>query len=434
MKYFIPFLLYSTGFLVSAGPTNASADDFYLDQSVKKGDVTFYSEWKTNPGSCGFIPNSNQYRVAALSSKYMKLPPGMTNPNNHPICDKRNCILLKGPNGAMVVKVTDTCAGCKDDDVDVADDAYANLANPDAGRVAMQWRFVDCNQYPLGPYKGDTSSLFSAASSVKMQSVKKNTSPLKSIENRNVILPTAGTATKKQVEVPISDEIKKIVAIPEARSLYLGLIQQVNSTLEKIVRVLMKKENVRVVSADETMPSYQGEKPKSTNASRIQPGKKATSTQTEDETTTLTIEEDDEERSPMTISPKPTALKPSSPTITATATPTSEASLKKPKVVKKQEKLQSLDNQTQATATQSSVKTPKVVNAPKKPESKYSSFLKALDIQGDDETVKKFTSFLSSLTQKKEKAGDSTANVVSKTADKFAKAVKNGLKIDSEGQ
>ena len=125
--------------------------DAYLDGGVKTGDATFYNEWSYNHGSCGTIPKSGFY-VAALSSKYMALPSGLTNPNNHPLCGPKYCILASGPNGAMVVKVSDTCGGCPVglDDVDFADTVFKNIANPKDGRVKITWKFVDCNKYKPG--------------------------------------------------------------------------------------------------------------------------------------------------------------------------------------------------------------------------------------------------------------------------------------------
>ena len=462
MKYLTAApLLFAAVALASSTPTDVSSPNFYLDQSVKKGDVTFYSEWKTGPGSCGFPVDSNQYKVAALSSKYMQLPAGMTNPNKHPICGSQNCILLKGPAGAMVVKVSDTCAGCKDDDVDVADDAYANLATPDAGRVIMQWKFVDCTKYPLGPYKGDTSSIFASSPAPQKAATKKSTSP-----KNTSTLPTAvaapvplakSTSTsapmKQDIELPISDEIKKIVAIPEAKSLYLALIQQVNATLEKIVRVFMKHENINVICSDQESSSSNIDKPKATvpvqptkSESASSPKKDAAKKQptttlqsatptTQDETTTLTIEEDDEEQpSPMTTSIQPSQSKTTAPTQTATP---EQATPKKPKNKKKQ-KLQALDTQaeqeSEVTSTQPSTKTPissaskknTSTGASKKPDSKFSSFLNALDIKGDDATFKKFTSFLNSLTDKSEE-GAAGGETISQSASKLAKAMKSVL-------
>ena len=116
-----------------------------------RGDVTFYYEWNGGYGSCGLERSRyDKFYVAALSRKYMNLPPGMTNPNNHPMCGESHCLQIRGARGTVVVKVSDTCEGCKNDDVDIADSVFPLLDDPNRGRVSMEWSFVDCRTNPPG--------------------------------------------------------------------------------------------------------------------------------------------------------------------------------------------------------------------------------------------------------------------------------------------
>lgn len=78
------------------------SQDSYFSQPVKYGQATYYSG---GMGSCGAV--SSGYRVAAITVRYMGNPPG-GNPNNHPLCAPQYCILVTGPLGSIVVKVTDT--------------------------------------------------------------------------------------------------------------------------------------------------------------------------------------------------------------------------------------------------------------------------------------------------------------------------------------
>lgn len=115
------------------------------------GDLTYYTEWRGGYGSCGLDrARSDQFYVAALSRKYMNLPPGMTNPNNHPICNADRCLEITGRRGRVVLKISDTCEGCKNDDVDVADTVFPMLEDPNLGRVKVSWRFVNCFSNPPG--------------------------------------------------------------------------------------------------------------------------------------------------------------------------------------------------------------------------------------------------------------------------------------------
>lgn len=115
------------------------------------GDLTYYYEWNGGYGSCGLERSrSDAFYVVALSTFWMKLPPGMTNPNNHPRCAPTECIQIYGAKGSVVLKISDTCMGCKQNDVDVADTVFPYLDDLYKGRVRVTWKFVDCRWNPPG--------------------------------------------------------------------------------------------------------------------------------------------------------------------------------------------------------------------------------------------------------------------------------------------
>jgi hypothetical protein len=96
-----------------------------------KGDITYYYEWRGNYGSCALnASKSDPFHVAALSRHWMQLPKNITNPNNHPLCGNDFCIKVNGKRGSVVLKVSDTCYGCKQHDVDVADKIFPLLDDP----------------------------------------------------------------------------------------------------------------------------------------------------------------------------------------------------------------------------------------------------------------------------------------------------------------
>jgi expansin (peptidoglycan-binding protein) len=74
----------------------------------------------------------------------MKNPPG-GNPNKHPLCASNKCIEIRGSRGTVQLKISDTCPACKTYDVDVADEIFPKLEDPNRGRVKVQWRFIGCN-------------------------------------------------------------------------------------------------------------------------------------------------------------------------------------------------------------------------------------------------------------------------------------------------
>lgn len=141
--------------LVAVGSLTTSLYCDYLSEPVKTGEGTFYDDWKKGVTSCGKPVGQVGPNLCALSPKYMdKLEDGSPspNPNDHPLCSgKKACVAVwnaeKGeaqPSDALVLNVEDRCAGCADDDIDVADDVFEKIAPKSAGRVKVHWKFVAC--------------------------------------------------------------------------------------------------------------------------------------------------------------------------------------------------------------------------------------------------------------------------------------------------
>lgn len=144
MKYFASFLLL------------LSIIDFIhgLRDQVYEGDVTFHYEWRRSFGSCALSDSKKDpFFVAAMSRFFMELPSNITNPKNHPLCMPHHCIKVNGKRGSVILKVSDTCAGCKAHDVDVAHKVFPLLDDPNRGRVKMTWNLVDCRENPPGKQK-----------------------------------------------------------------------------------------------------------------------------------------------------------------------------------------------------------------------------------------------------------------------------------------
>jgi expansin (peptidoglycan-binding protein) len=54
------------------------------------------------------------------------------------------CVLVTGPLGQVLVRITDECPACKRGDLDLGRDAFPLIAPLDAGRVPIAWRIVAC--------------------------------------------------------------------------------------------------------------------------------------------------------------------------------------------------------------------------------------------------------------------------------------------------
>jgi expansin len=54
------------------------------------------------------------------------------------------CLAVAGPLGAVVVRVVDSCPGCRRGDLDLSREAFAAIAPLSAGRTKVAWRTVAC--------------------------------------------------------------------------------------------------------------------------------------------------------------------------------------------------------------------------------------------------------------------------------------------------
>ena len=54
------------------------------------------------------------------------------------------CLRVRGPQGAVVVQVVDRCPECGAGDLDLNEAAFARIADPAQGRVAIRWSEVPC--------------------------------------------------------------------------------------------------------------------------------------------------------------------------------------------------------------------------------------------------------------------------------------------------
>jgi expansin (peptidoglycan-binding protein) len=94
------------------------------------GDATYYDA--TGAGSCSFPP-STDHLVAALNG-----------PDYGHAAWCGACLAVAGPLGAVVVRVVDSCPGCKHGDLDLAREAFAQIAPLSAGRARVAWHEVAC--------------------------------------------------------------------------------------------------------------------------------------------------------------------------------------------------------------------------------------------------------------------------------------------------
>ncbi len=130
------------GLMVDSTAVSAGTDQFvYLPLVIRQtnepvpfgavhtGEGTYYGA--TGAGNCGFDPSPQNLMVAAL--------------NHVDYAGSALCgafIQVSGPQGSVIVRIVDQCPGCPEGDVDLSQEAFAQIAQLSAGRVPISWQLV----------------------------------------------------------------------------------------------------------------------------------------------------------------------------------------------------------------------------------------------------------------------------------------------------
>lgn len=94
-----------------------------------QGKASFYTEWRINPGSCGYIPQSEY--IVALAPSFMPRSCGM-------------CVLVHYQGKRIRALVTDTCPSCGEKKIDISHVMFSQLDTLDKGILDVEWNFVAC--------------------------------------------------------------------------------------------------------------------------------------------------------------------------------------------------------------------------------------------------------------------------------------------------
>lgn len=96
---------------------------------LRQGEATWYNA--TGAGSCMFDASPNDLNVAA-----------MNRPDFNTAAACGEYVFVSGPKGTVTVRIVDLCPGCASGDLDLSAEAFAKIANPLQGRVAITWQVV----------------------------------------------------------------------------------------------------------------------------------------------------------------------------------------------------------------------------------------------------------------------------------------------------
>jgi len=98
----------------------------------EEGVATYYAA--TGDGACTFGPSPNDLNVAAMNVAEWA---------GSAVCGE--CVSVAGPKGTVTVRIVDECPDCQMGQLDLSQQAFAQIADVSAGRVAITWTPVACN-------------------------------------------------------------------------------------------------------------------------------------------------------------------------------------------------------------------------------------------------------------------------------------------------
>ena len=100
-----------------------------ISPPVRQGVASYYKA--TGKGQCSFAPNPKDLMVAAINRKDY---------NKAALCGA--FLRVKGSKGEVVVRVVDSCPGCKLGGLDLSKQAFAKVADLKNGRERVTWQIV----------------------------------------------------------------------------------------------------------------------------------------------------------------------------------------------------------------------------------------------------------------------------------------------------
>jgi expansin (peptidoglycan-binding protein) len=97
--------------------------------AIHSGEATYYGA--DGGGNCLFDPTPQDLMVAAMNQ---------TDYANSAICGAY--VELTGPNATITVRIVDRCPECPAGDIDLSQQAFAQIAELSRGRVPITWKIV----------------------------------------------------------------------------------------------------------------------------------------------------------------------------------------------------------------------------------------------------------------------------------------------------
>jgi len=110
-------------------PTSGST----FSAALKQGKATYYDYSGASAVACSFDITSDTDITALPTADY----------GGSAACGA--CVEVGGPKGNVTVRVVDLCGDCEANHIDLSAQAFAKIADPTLGQVAITYRAVPCN-------------------------------------------------------------------------------------------------------------------------------------------------------------------------------------------------------------------------------------------------------------------------------------------------
>lgn len=114
-------------------PSPPGGETSSYSTEVRDGIATYYDADGASAWNCGFDVGEGSIDVVALND-----------PAYAESAACGGCILVTGPKGSVTVRVVDRCPECEEHHLDLSEQAFAKIAEPRDGRVAITYQGTTC--------------------------------------------------------------------------------------------------------------------------------------------------------------------------------------------------------------------------------------------------------------------------------------------------
>lgn len=111
----------------------SGASDCSEDPKSHTGEATYY-DFADGSGNCSFDPSPGDLMIGAMNH---------TDYADSAACGA--CVMLKGPNAEIKIRIVDRCPECPAGDIDLSPEAFSKIADLSAGRVPITWNYTACD-------------------------------------------------------------------------------------------------------------------------------------------------------------------------------------------------------------------------------------------------------------------------------------------------